>query len=136
MLTHLKKLMIIKYPELVPAFPAINHNDEVSDCDFDPKGASFLSISSKHCFVHDAKTGETIWSIEKPVMHKNEPCEFRAGAFGRELSDGFLFLVINAKSRKRSHIAKWKVGSSGSQSWTLERSRAISTKPVTAFAMR
>ncbi|KAI8917521.1 WD40-repeat-containing domain protein [Powellomyces hirtus] len=124
------KLSLWLWPDFKLAIPAIDHKGEVADADFDPTGQQLVSITDNNCFVTDTATGKTLWSIENPVMKKTIKSAFRAARFGKRASQGYLFLVINAKDKKRAFICKWQA-----QGWKLHRQKAIGNKPVTAFTM-
>ncbi|KAJ3087730.1 hypothetical protein HK102_010430 [Quaeritorhiza haematococci] len=132
------KLSIWKFPALEPHIPPLDHGGEITDADFDATGAHLVSVSPQRCCVTAMSAtggkdgGKTIWSIEKPVMGSSKvPCAFRACRFGKGSSLGFLFLAINAKSRKRAFICRWNT-----EKWTMERSRPVAQRPITAFALR
>ncbi|KAJ3196414.1 hypothetical protein HK101_009030 [Irineochytrium annulatum] len=89
-----------------------------------------VCVSETHCYVTNVPRGDTVWSIEKPVMSKSIVCDFRGSKFGRGSTEGYLFLVINARSRKKSYLCKWDTSN-----WTLARTKVVGLKPTTAFAM-
>ncbi|KAI9088720.1 quinon protein alcohol dehydrogenase-like superfamily [Phlyctochytrium arcticum] len=124
------KLGIWKWPDFKPLHPGIDHGGEVVDADFDSAGKNIVSISPDKCYVTDATTGRTVWSIEKPVMHKTTPGGFRACRYGKGTSAEFLFLIVNTKDRKNAYICKWQISN-----WKLYRQRKIASKPVSAFAL-
>ncbi|KAI8819111.1 WD40-repeat-containing domain protein [Fimicolochytrium jonesii] len=124
------KLSIWTWPDFKPAIPPIDHKGEIVDADFSPDGKQLVSVTATICYVTDVSNAKTLWSIEKPVMKKTIKSEFRASRFGVRTSEGYLFLVINAKDRKRAFICKWQV-----KGWKLHRQKGIGSKPVTAFTI-
>ncbi|KNC99154.1 uncharacterized protein SPPG_05411 [Spizellomyces punctatus DAOM BR117] len=124
------KLSLWTWPDFRSAVPAIDHGGEISDADFDPFGKQLASVTADKCYVTDTSDGRTVWSIENPMMQKTIKSAFRACRFGIAASQGYLFLVINTKDRKKSYICKWQTSG-----WKLHRQKAISNKPTTSFAI-
>jgi prolactin regulatory element-binding protein len=91
-----------------------------------------LSISNQFCYIHDSQTGANILSLEKPILHKTEICDFRACRFGKGVSEGLLFIAINTKDKKKSYIGVWKL--KGAQ-WVFLKYKRVAKKPITAFAI-
>ncbi|KAJ3023010.1 hypothetical protein HKX48_004633 [Thoreauomyces humboldtii] len=124
------KLSLWQWPAFELAIPAIDHKGEIADADFDSSGQQLVSVTDTNCFVTDTATGKTLWAIERPVMKKTIKSAFRAARFGKYGSEGYLFLVINAKDKKKAFICKWQT-----KGWKLHRQKAIGNKPVTAFTI-
>ncbi|KAJ3327742.1 hypothetical protein HDU76_011222 [Blyttiomyces sp. JEL0837] len=122
-------LQVWLWPEITPAIPAISFGGEVYDAHFDAKTSHVVGVSSQKLMVVNLSKGNTVWTTEKPTV-AGETCEFRAARFGSGDSDGFLFTIQNAKSRKKSFVCKYSVGS-----WKLEKTKLVALRPVTAFTI-
>ncbi|KAI8851875.1 quinon protein alcohol dehydrogenase-like superfamily [Chytridium lagenaria] len=130
------KLVCWNWPDLKPTISPFDMNGEIYDVHFDFSSRMASPVIS-------ADKGKTLWSIEKPIMKKTIPCEFRASRFinladtvltssrfGSGSSEGALFTLVNAKSRKKSFICKWDA-----KAWVLVKSTVVGLKPATAFAI-
>ncbi|KAJ3411774.1 hypothetical protein HDV05_001732 [Chytridiales sp. JEL 0842] len=124
------RVSVWKWPEMKAAVPALNAEGEVYDASFNASSNNLAFISSNKCFVVSLKKGATLWSTENPTISKTTACEFRAARFGIGPSDGFLYIVLNAKTRKKSVVCKWDT-----KNWKMVRSKVVAQKPVTAFAV-
>ncbi|KAF0477758.1 WD40 repeat-like protein [Gigaspora margarita] len=125
------KLTVLKYPSLDVAFPPVNFNkQEIYDIDFNSTGDQIVAASEKILRILSTRNGECIQSIERPTFQKSAQCKFRACRFGKGSSEGYLFTVVNSTSKFRSFIVKWDA-----KTWNKVLSKAISRKPITAFAV-
>ncbi|KAI9327972.1 quinon protein alcohol dehydrogenase-like superfamily [Obelidium mucronatum] len=125
------KLSLWSWPECNSVLPPFDVEGEISDANFDSASSMFVALSSKKCFVINIAKGKTVWSIDKPVVSQSsDAAEFRSARFGTGSSEGYLFLAVNAKSRKQSYVCKWKV-----DKWVMERSKLVAVKPITAFTI-
>ncbi|RIA98720.1 WD40-repeat-containing domain protein [Glomus cerebriforme] len=125
------KLTVLKYPSLNIAFPPLNFNkQEIYDLDFDSTGNQLLVVSANTLKILSTKKGESIHTIEKPVFRKNSRCQFRACRFGKGITAGYFYTVVNMTSESRTFIVKWNAV-------TFERvsTKAIGKKRITAFAI-
>jgi hypothetical protein len=81
--------------------------------------------------ILSAKKGNCIHEIENPVFKKYSKCQFRACRFGKGISTGFFYTVVNMTSESRTFIVKW-------DAVTFERvsTKVIGKRRITAFAIR
>ncbi|KAJ3209004.1 hypothetical protein HDU67_006419 [Dinochytrium kinnereticum] len=124
------KLVLWDWPNLKVALNPFDMGGDIYDAHFDSSSKMFVACSENRCGVITIDKGKTIWSVEKPLMKKTIPCEFRGSKFGHGSSEGCLFTLVNAKSRKKSFVCKWDA-----KAWVLARSTVIALKPATAFAI-
>ncbi|KAJ3073593.1 hypothetical protein HDU98_001188 [Podochytrium sp. JEL0797] len=125
------KLSVWSWPECNNVIPPLDMEGEISDANFDSASSKFVAVSSKKCFVVSLAKGKTVWSIDKPVVSQSsDAAEFRAARFGSGSSEGYLFMAVNAKSRKQAYMCKWKT-----DKWTMERSKLVAGRPITAFTI-
>ncbi|ORY53034.1 WD40 repeat-like protein [Rhizoclosmatium globosum] len=123
------KLSVWSWPECHNVIPALDMEGEIADANFDSASTMFVALTSKKCVVISLAKGKTVWSIDKPVVTQSaDAAEFRSARFGSGSSEGYLFMAVNAKSRKQSYICKWKT-----DKWAMERSKLVAVKPITAF---
>ncbi|KAI8815308.1 quinon protein alcohol dehydrogenase-like superfamily [Cladochytrium replicatum] len=127
-----------QYPDLSTVYSPLNHGSEINDLDFSQRNSLVSSVSSQKWMVLSLQEGKVVWSAEKPIMRQSEACEFRATRFGLGPTDGTVFTVVNAKSRKHGFICKWVFSMSNpsaTKAWRLEKSRAVVSKSITSFAI-
>ncbi|KAI8620280.1 WD40-repeat-containing domain protein [Chytriomyces sp. MP71] len=125
------KLSVFNWPELGNAMPPLDADGEIYDANFDSTSNLLVALSHQKCFVINLAKGKTIWSIDQPVVQgETDAAEFRGARFGSGASEGWLFVAVNAKNRKKAFVCKWKT-----DKWSMERSRQVSTKPITAFTI-
>ncbi|KAI9358613.1 quinon protein alcohol dehydrogenase-like superfamily [Zopfochytrium polystomum] len=123
------KLHILQSSDCTEAVPHLELGGEAYDAHFDPLSTTIVAVSSKKCFVVNVKQGRTLWFTEKPII-SGLPGDFRASRFGTGLTQGSIYLVVNAHSRKKAFVCKWNTST-----WKMERFRAVAEKPVTAFTI-
>ncbi|KAJ3111143.1 hypothetical protein HK100_002793, partial [Physocladia obscura] len=125
------KLSLWNWPELTPAMPPLDAEGEIYDANFDSSSHLLVALSLKKCFVIDIAKGKTVWSIDKPVVNQSsDAAEFRAARFGSGITEGYLFLAVNAKNRKAAYLCRWKT-----DTWTMERSKLAAPRPITSFTI-
>jgi prolactin regulatory element-binding protein len=81
--------------------------------------------------ILSTKKGERIHEIEKPIFKKSSQCQFRACRFGKGISAGFFYTVVNMTSESRTFIVKWNAV-------TFERvlTKVIGKRRITTFTIR
>ncbi|KAJ3030221.1 UNVERIFIED_CONTAM: hypothetical protein HDU68_009745 [Siphonaria sp. JEL0065] len=125
------KLSLWSWPECNIVIPSMDIEGDISDAIFDSSSSMVVAVSSKKCFVINIAKGKTVWSIDKPVVSQSsDAAEFRSARFGSGSNEGYLFMAVNAKSRKQAYVCKWKV-----DKWAMERSRLVAGRPITAFTI-
>jgi hypothetical protein len=101
---------------------------EILDLHIDPSNANLVVVTPQKLRILDLAKAKTRWALEDITI--GGKCEFRAARFGFKASDGALFVVLNAKDRKACHIQRYQLSD-----WKLSKTRKVSGKPVTAFAL-
>ena len=110
MTIHRAQLVVLKYPNLDPAFPPILFpSSEILDADITQDSQTLTVVTSKQLHLFSVDKGESIQTIENPILNKTILCEFRACRFGRGETDGRLFTVVNSKVKKKGYVVKWEV---------------------------
>ncbi|KAK9766293.1 hypothetical protein K7432_004724 [Basidiobolus ranarum] len=125
------EITLLKYPSMKAAFGPVNWDQkEVLDADFDSLGKQIVVITQTELRVLSASNGSIIQTIENPVRNKSDVCLFRACRFGRNTTKGYLYSVVNTKSRNRAFVTKWDT-----HSWDKLANCPVSRKPVTSFCI-
>ncbi|CAG8533322.1 3285_t:CDS:2 [Acaulospora morrowiae] len=148
----------MKYPSLEVAFPPVNFNkQEIYDLDFNSAGdqVKFYPSLLQKTFMHNhyllnrgkpyfqiavsstkvlqilsTKDGKCIYSLERPISQKTTECQFRACRFGKGMSDGFIFSVVNSSNKTKAFIVKLSANT-----WERNVTKVVSRKPITTFAI-
>ncbi|KAJ3189527.1 hypothetical protein HDU82_004000, partial [Entophlyctis luteolus] len=124
-------LTIWNWPELSPAAPTFDAESEIYDANFDSSSNLVVVVTSKKCIVINIAKGKTVWSIDKPVISQTtDVADFRAARFGAGLTEGYLFVVANARSRKAAYVSRWKI-----ETFKMEKSKFVAPRPVTTLAV-
>ncbi|KAJ1569811.1 hypothetical protein HK096_001135 [Nowakowskiella sp. JEL0078] len=119
---------------MTEAFPPINFNNEIYDIDFSQDGKMISSVTSKTLTLISLTT-QTHNTITNPHNSTKVISDFRSCRFGFGPTSAYLYFIVNTKARERNarsgaFLCKWNV-----EKMTLERSRPISPRPVTAFTV-
>ncbi|ORX90146.1 WD40 repeat-like protein [Basidiobolus meristosporus CBS 931.73] len=125
------EITLLKYPSMKYAFDPVNWDEkEILDADFDSTGKQIALITEGELRVLSTNNGSIVQTIENPVLNKSNTCIFRACRFGKKETKGFLYSVVNTKSRDRAFITKWDT-----HSWDRLGNCPVSRKPVTSFCI-
>ncbi|KAL1916013.1 uncharacterized protein VTP21DRAFT_6017 [Calcarisporiella thermophila] len=124
------KLIVLNYPTLERAFDPVDFVDEdgVIDASFDHTNRLLAATSKKRINILDVNTGESLQTIQRPVLAKSTLYDFRACRFGRGETEGYLYTVVYNKGHSKSFVCKWDA-----QKWDKVKQRTLG--PITAFAI-
>ncbi|KAL2915826.1 hypothetical protein HK105_204527 [Polyrhizophydium stewartii] len=117
------------WPDMAPAFPPLELGSEIMDIQFDPAVSSVGLVTPGVLRLIDTEKAKVRWELAKQVVG-TENCDFRALRFGIKSTQGILFVVLNARSRKAAFIQKYSV-----KDKKLISSKSVSLKPITAFSL-
>jgi prolactin regulatory element-binding protein len=120
------RFMSFTWPSLEPLLPERKSSLEICDVHFDATSSKLCFTSPKSVQVLGIAKNKILWSLEGVVPN----CDFRAARFGCKSTANYLYLVLNAKSRKEAYIQKYSIDEK-----KLILSKKL-PKPVTAFTLR
>ncbi|KAG2183424.1 hypothetical protein INT43_006430 [Umbelopsis isabellina] len=132
------KLAVLRYPSMAGMFPPLTVG-EILDLDVQTHcNEELLAVaSSKAIQLINVRTGATIEVIESPMLNHTTAGTFAACSFGRMNHRGYLYTVINVRSKNKSgaFICLWKLGKRIHSSIRQDKSASVTRSPITAFNM-
>ncbi|OZJ03779.1 hypothetical protein BZG36_03457, partial [Bifiguratus adelaidae] len=121
----------VKYPSFQPIIPCKSiTKDEVFDVDVDPDGTRAAVLTPKAIQLLNLEAGKFEQTVDQPTQNRTIKCEFRACRFGKGVTTGNLFTIVNSSTQTRGFLVKWNANT-----LTKLRTEIVSKKRITAFAI-
>lgn len=118
------------WPTMKTSIKSQNFDDEeIVDVHVDATSANVVVVTETKLRILDLLKGKVRFTMQD-IKVGNVLCTIRGARFGSNTSNGILFVILNAKNRKKAFIQKYS-----SSTWTLLQTKEISQKPITAFSI-